>query len=61
MLTLSEAIKTGRLEDFIRQEEARSAGPVDRSELDAALERVIKSPLRHAPVGLKNPIKRTRL
>ena len=44
MLTLSEAIKTWRLQDFIDQEEARGVGPVDRAELDNALSKVIKAP-----------------
>lgn len=44
MLTLSEAIKTGRLQDFIAQEEARGVEPVTGSELDRALKTVIKPP-----------------
>jgi hypothetical protein len=37
MLTLSEAIKSGRLQEFIAQEEARGVGPIDRAEFDALL------------------------
>jgi hypothetical protein len=44
MLTLSEAIKTGQLQEFIAQEEARGVGPVDRAELDRALAKMIKAP-----------------
>lgn len=44
MLTLAEAIKTQRLKEFIAQEEARGIEPVDRAELDRALELLIKSP-----------------
>jgi hypothetical protein len=44
MLTLSEAVKTGRLQEFIAQEEARGVGPVDRAELDRALAKMVKAP-----------------
>jgi hypothetical protein len=44
MLTLSEALKTGRLQDFIAQEEARGIGPIDRAELDAVAAALIKAP-----------------
>jgi hypothetical protein len=44
MITLAEAVKTGRLDEFAAQEEARGIGPVDRSALDAALAKVIKAP-----------------
>ncbi len=37
MLSLSNALKTGRLNEFIAQEEARGIGPVDRRKLDAAI------------------------
>jgi hypothetical protein len=37
MLTLSEAVKSGRLQDFIAQEEARGIGSIERSELDRTL------------------------
>jgi hypothetical protein len=44
MLTLSEAVKTGRLQDFIAQEEARGVGSIDRAEFDRLLVKAIKSP-----------------
>jgi hypothetical protein len=44
MLTLSEAMKTRRLQEFIAQEEARGVGPVDRAELDRALAKMVKAP-----------------
>jgi hypothetical protein len=44
MLSLSEAISSGRIEDFIRQEEARGIGSADRRKLERALSRVIKQP-----------------
>lgn len=36
-LTLSEALRSGRLQDFIAQEEARGIGPVNAKKLDRAL------------------------
>jgi len=36
-LSLAEAIKSGRLSDFIAQEDARGVGPIDPAEFDAAL------------------------
>ena len=44
MLTLYEANKSGRLEEFIAQEEARGIGPIDRCDFDAALAKVVKAP-----------------
>jgi hypothetical protein len=44
MLTLSEAIKNGRLQEFIAQEEARGVGSINRAELDCALTKIIKAP-----------------
>jgi hypothetical protein len=44
MLTLSNALKTGRLREFVAQEEARGVGPADRKALDRALRRLIKQP-----------------
>ena len=46
MLTLSKALKTGRLQDFIRREEERGIGPVDRNELDAKIERLATTPVK---------------
>jgi hypothetical protein len=43
-VALSEAIGTGRLEEFIVQEEARGVRPADRKKLDALLDRTIKAP-----------------
>ncbi len=45
MLTLREAIKSGRLSDFIKQEENRGIGPADKAAFDHLAERVIKTPL----------------
>ena len=43
-ISLSEAIKTDRLADFIAQEEARGVGPIDRAEFDALAAALIKAP-----------------
>jgi hypothetical protein len=44
MLTLTEALKTGRLRDFIAQEETRGVKPVAGNELDTAIKRVASTP-----------------
>ena len=43
-LTLREAVASGRLADFIAQEERRGVGPVDGAALDAALARIVTAP-----------------
>jgi hypothetical protein len=43
-ISLSEAIKSGRLSDFIAQEEARGVGPINRGEFDALAAALIKAP-----------------
>jgi hypothetical protein len=65
MLTLAEALKTKRLQDFIAQEEARGVGPVDRAELERAFAKVIKAPqskdqTSHSPLHDDSTGKRTR-
>jgi hypothetical protein len=40
---MSAAIKSGRLQEFIAQEEARGIGPVDRAELDRRIADLIKA------------------
>lgn len=42
MLTLYKALKTGRLQEFMAREEARGVPPVNRSDLDSALDMIIK-------------------
>jgi hypothetical protein len=44
MLTLSSALKAGRLADFIKQEEKRGIGPVSQSELDEAIRLLATQP-----------------
>jgi hypothetical protein len=48
MLTLSEAIRTDRLREFVAQEEQRGIGPADRKELDEAIKRLALTPLKSA-------------
>lgn len=43
MLTLSEAIESGQLQEFIAQEEARGVGPSTEAEFDAATRSMVKT------------------
>jgi hypothetical protein len=45
-LTLSEALRRDRLDDFIAQEEARGIGPADRRKLDATIKKLATTPLK---------------
>ena len=44
MLTLADALKTGRIVEFAKQEEDRGVGPIDRAEFDAGTAALIKAP-----------------
>lgn len=44
MLTLSDAKRTGRLDEFIKQQERLKVGPIDRAEFDDTASTVIKTP-----------------
>lgn len=44
MLSLKEALSSGKLDAFIKQEEARGIGPVSKPDLDTAIKAVIKQP-----------------
>lgn len=46
MLTLSDAIKTGKIKEFVAQEEARGIGPIERQELDDAIKKLATTPLK---------------
>jgi hypothetical protein len=46
MLTLTEALKTGQLREFIAQEEARGIGPANRKQVDKAIKRLATTPLK---------------
>lgn len=43
-MTLAEAMKSGRLDEFIAQEEARGVGPIDRAEFEMLAAALIKAP-----------------
>lgn len=65
MLTLSKAVKEGRLSEFIAQEEARGVGSIDRAEFDRLLVKAVKSPqskdqTSHYPARGGSTGKRTR-
>jgi hypothetical protein len=42
MLNLADAIKQGKLSEFVAQEEARGVGPINRAELDGEIAALIK-------------------
>jgi len=44
MLTLSEALRTGQIAEFVKQEEDRGIPPADRKKLDAAIKRLAAQP-----------------
>ena len=44
MLTLSVALKTGRLDEFIQQEQDRGVAPINTDEFDDTTSTVIKTP-----------------
>jgi hypothetical protein len=46
MLTLTKALKSGQLREFVAQEEARGVGPADRADLDEAIKRLATTPLK---------------
>ena len=57
MLTLTEAIKTGRLKEFAEQEEKRGVGPLSNKKFDAAVKEVATTPKPKRSVGrtLRSP------
>lgn len=54
MLTLTEAIKTGKIAEFVRQEEKRGVGPVSKKKLDAAIKKLATKPLKSAGQTLRS-------
>ncbi len=44
LISLTEAVKSGRLAEFIAQEEARGIGPIKKAELDRDVAALIKVP-----------------
>jgi hypothetical protein len=43
MLTLHEAVKSGRLQEFIHQEESRGIGPIALARMDAGIAALLRS------------------
>jgi hypothetical protein len=65
MITLAEAIKTGRLDEFAAQEEARGVGPIGRGAFGSLLGKAVKAPqsedqTSHSPLRDGSTGKRTR-
>jgi len=44
MLSLTEAIKTGKVSEFIQQEQGRGVGPISEAEFNDTASLVIKTP-----------------
>jgi hypothetical protein len=44
MLTLTKALETGRLREFIAQEETRGIGPANRQDVEAAIKKLATTP-----------------
>jgi hypothetical protein len=44
MLTLTEALRTGQLREFIKQEETRGIGPANRKDVEAAIKKLATTP-----------------
>jgi hypothetical protein len=45
-LTLSDALRDGRIDEFVRQEERRGVGPVAKRKLDAAIKKLATTPMQ---------------
>jgi hypothetical protein len=45
MISLAEARRSGRIQEFVEQESARGMEPVDRTQFDGAVERLVRAPL----------------
>jgi hypothetical protein len=48
MLTLSQALKSGKIAEFIQQEEARGIGPAESPELEEAIKIMATTPTKSA-------------
>ena len=55
MISLSQAIKTGQLREFIAQEEARGIGPADSKEVAAAIFRLATTPTQSEDQTSRSP------
>jgi hypothetical protein len=45
MISLAEARKSGRIQEFVEQESGRGMDPVDRAQFDSAVEKLVRAPL----------------
>lgn len=54
-LSLCEAIDTGRLKEFIAQEEARGIGPANRDDVEAAIKKLATTPTRSGGRTSRSP------
>ena len=64
-LSLAEAQRLGRIEEFVRQQEALGVGPIDRTEFDTGTEALVKVPrsanrTSHSASGESSTGKKTR-
>lgn len=55
MLTLSDAIKTGKLQEFIKQEEARGIGPAQSRDLEKAIKIISTTPTQSEDRTSRSP------
>lgn len=51
LLTLSEAVRTNRLADFVAQEEARGVGSIDHAELDRYIAALISPAIKRSNIA----------
>lgn len=54
-LTLAKALTTGKLDEFIKQEEARGVGPADSKDVEAALKHLATTPTRSGDRTSRSP------
>lgn len=55
MLTLSEALKTGQIREFIKQEEARGVGPAKSRDVAKAIEVLATTPTQSGDRTSRQP------
>jgi hypothetical protein len=55
LLSLSKAIQTDRLREFIAQEEARGVGPAESKEVEEAIRRLATTPTQSGDRTLRSP------
>jgi hypothetical protein len=55
MLTLTKALETGQLREFIAQEEARGIGPANRKQVETAIKRLATTPTQSEDRTSRSP------